>query len=480
MTERVETARPLRASRLEGGPAFGARHGAGNPMTDIEALAAFAHRFHARVFVALNTILHDDELEPARRLAWQCWEAGVDALIVQDLGLLELDLPPIELHASTQCDIRTPAKLALPEIAAVRAALPEDVVVEHFVHGALCVAFSGQCYISHAHTGRSANRGDCSQACRLPYTLEDEAGRVVAYDRHLLSMKDNDQSGSLRALIDAGVTSFKIEGRRARVVGPHAAPLHARPAAELPPRLDRLFHARPARRHRRVRHADLHRPARRHRASRRARRVRRRGDRAAGQRRRPRVSPPARGRRPEGQRRRGDSVAGSSRAVVALARHAERAAVHAARARRRRGASPQPRPGLGAGARAHVGRAAHRRAGTRRHDGVGARAGARGRGRRASGRRGRGCIPAAARCGRRGRVAVGAARSPRRHRVRVDCAGARVDRAPVRAGVDRQPAAARRDRTARRGTRRSAPARRTPAGGDAFTAVSGRGARTRR
>jgi len=254
MTEGVESARPLRVSRLEllapaktaaigreavlhgadavyiGGPAFGARHGAGNPMTDIEALAVFAHRFHARVFVALNTILHDDELEPARRLAWQCWDAGVDALIVQDLGLLELDLPPIELHASTQCDIRTPAKarfladagfsqlvlareLALPEIAAVRAALPEDVVVEHFVHGALCVAFSGQCYISHAHTGRSANRGDCSQACRLPYTLEDEAGRVVAYDRHLLSMKDNDQSGSLRALIDAGVTSFKIEGR---------------------------------------------------------------------------------------------------------------------------------------------------------------------------------------------------------------------------------------------------------------------------
>ena len=213
-----------------GGPAFGARQGAGNPMADIAELAAFAHRFHARVFVTLNTILHDDELESARRLAWQCWDAGVDALIVQDMGLLELDLPPIELHASTQCDIRTPAKarfladtgfsqlvlareLALPEIAAVREALPPDVVVEHFVHGALCVAFSGQCYISHAHTGRSANRGDCSQACRLPYTLEDEAGRVVAFDKHLLSMKDNDQSGNLRALIDAGVGSFKIEGR---------------------------------------------------------------------------------------------------------------------------------------------------------------------------------------------------------------------------------------------------------------------------
>jgi putative protease len=213
-----------------GGPAFGARHGAGNPMDEIADLVAFAHRFHARIFVTLNTILHDDELEPARRLAQQCWDAGVDALIVQDLGLLVLDLPPIELHASTQCDIRTPAKarfladagfsqlvlareLALDEIAAVRDALPGDVVIEHFVHGALCVAFSGQCYISHAHTGRSANRGDCSQACRLPYTLEDEAGRVVAFDRHLLSMKDNNQSDNLRALVDAGVTSFKIEGR---------------------------------------------------------------------------------------------------------------------------------------------------------------------------------------------------------------------------------------------------------------------------
>ena len=213
-----------------GGPAFGARHHAGNTMGEIADLVAFAHRFHARIFVTLNTILHDDELEPARRLAQQCHDAGVDALIVQDLGLLEIDLPPIDLHASTQCDIRTPDKarfladvgfsqlvlareLSLAEIAAVRDALPADTVVEYFVHGALCVAFSGQCYISHAHTGRSANRGDCSQACRLPYTLEDGAGRVVAFDRHLLSMKDNNQSGNLAALIDAGVTSFKIEGR---------------------------------------------------------------------------------------------------------------------------------------------------------------------------------------------------------------------------------------------------------------------------
>ncbi|NWG32072.1 MAG: U32 family peptidase [Rhodocyclaceae bacterium] len=213
-----------------GGPAFGAREKAGNPIADIAALVDFAHRFHARIYVALNTILRDDELEAARRLAWDCWNAGVDALIVQDMGLLELDLPPIDLHASTQCDIRTPEKarfladcgfsqlvlareLSLTEIAAIRAALPDDVVVEHFVHGALCVAFSGQCYISHAQTGRSANRGDCSQACRLPYTLQDSQGRIVAFEKHLLSLKDNDQSANLLPLIQAGVQSFKIEGR---------------------------------------------------------------------------------------------------------------------------------------------------------------------------------------------------------------------------------------------------------------------------
>ncbi|MBL8487722.1 MAG: U32 family peptidase [Rhodocyclaceae bacterium] len=213
-----------------GGPAFGARHAAGNDIGDIARLVEFAHRFHVRIYVTLNTILHDDELEPAHALVRQCWDAGVDALIVQDMGLLDLDLPPIDLHASTQCDIRTPEKarfladagfsqlvlareLTLEEIARVRAAVPEDVVIEHFVHGALCVAYSGQCYISHAQTGRSANRGDCSQACRLPYTLEDDRGRVVAFEKHLLSLKDNNQSAHLAALVDAGVASFKIEGR---------------------------------------------------------------------------------------------------------------------------------------------------------------------------------------------------------------------------------------------------------------------------
>lgn len=214
-----------------GGPAFGARTGAGNDVADIARLATYAHRFHAKVFVAFNTILDDGEIGAARKIAWSLHDAGADALIVQDMGLLEVDLPPIQLHASTQCDIRTPEKarflqdvgfsqivlareLTLDDVRRVRAATdPARCTLEYFIHGALCVAFSGQCYISHAHTGRSANRGECSQACRLPYTLEDARGRIVAYDKHLLSMKDNDQSANLRALIAAGIRSFKIEGR---------------------------------------------------------------------------------------------------------------------------------------------------------------------------------------------------------------------------------------------------------------------------
>ena len=218
-----------------GGPGFGARASAGNALADIERLCRHAHRFDARIFVTLNTILRDDELEPARQLTWQLYEAGADALIIQAMGLLQLDLPPIQLHASTQTDIRTPEKarflqdaglsqivlareLDLQEIAAIRDALgaatdPARCTLEFFIHGALCVAYSGQCYISHAHTGRSANRGDCSQACRLPYQVLDAQGRFVAHDAHVLSMKDNNQSFNLRPLIDAGVRSFKIEGR---------------------------------------------------------------------------------------------------------------------------------------------------------------------------------------------------------------------------------------------------------------------------
>ncbi|MEY4753369.1 MAG: hypothetical protein RJA44_1044, partial [Pseudomonadota bacterium] len=212
-----------------GGPSFGARASAGNSVAEIERLVRHAHRYNARIFATLNTILRDDELEPARRLIHQLHDAGADALIVQDLGLLELDLPPIQLHASTQTDIRTPEKarfledagfaqvvvareLTLAQIQAIAAQL-DRATLEFFVHGALCVAYSGQCFISHAHTGRSANRGDCSQACRLPYTVTDTAGRIVAHDKHVLSMKDNNQSANLAALVDAGVRSFKIEGR---------------------------------------------------------------------------------------------------------------------------------------------------------------------------------------------------------------------------------------------------------------------------
>ena len=211
-----------------GGPSFGARHNAENSVADIAELVRFARLFHVRIFVTLNTILHDDELEGARQLIHQLYDAGVDALIVQDMGIMELDLPPIEIHASTQCDIRTLDKarfldqagfsqlvlareLNLQQISAIHQQV--DSTIEFFIHGALCVAFSGQCNISHAQTGRSANRGDCSQACRLPYTLKDEHGGVVAYEKHLLSMKDNNQSANLRALVDAGVRSFKIEGR---------------------------------------------------------------------------------------------------------------------------------------------------------------------------------------------------------------------------------------------------------------------------
>ncbi|MDD3326476.1 MAG: U32 family peptidase [Zoogloea sp.] len=211
-----------------GGPAFGARANAENTVADIERLARHAHRFGARVFVTCNTILFDEEVASAERLIRQLHEAGADALIVQDMGILELDLPPIQLHASTQTDIRHPEKarflqdvgfsqivlareMTLTEIKKVAAAT--DCTLEFFIHGALCVAFSGQCYISHAHTGRSANRGECSQACRLPYDLTDKDGNLVASNQHLLSMKDNNQSANLRALADAGISSFKIEGR---------------------------------------------------------------------------------------------------------------------------------------------------------------------------------------------------------------------------------------------------------------------------
>ncbi|MEW6645925.1 MAG: U32 family peptidase [Pseudomonadota bacterium] len=211
-----------------GGPSFGARAAAGNTVADIAQLADYAHRYSAQVFVALNTILQDDELEAARQIAWQVYEAGADALIIQDMGLLELDLPPIALHASTQADNRTAAKahfleqvgfsrvvlareLSLKQIREIAQATSAEL--EFFVHGALCVSYSGQCYVSHAQTGRSANRGECSQMCRLPFSVADSSGEIVVRDRHVLSPKDNNQSANLRALAEAGISSFKIEGR---------------------------------------------------------------------------------------------------------------------------------------------------------------------------------------------------------------------------------------------------------------------------
>ena len=212
-----------------GAPRFSARAAAGNDIRDIEALARYGHIYGAKTFVAFNTIMSDRELIDAEKMAWQLYEAGADALIIQDFGLLKLNLPPIELHASTQTDNRTIEKvrlmsqmgmtrvvvareLTVEQIRAIHEAVP-DVELECFVHGALCVCVSGQCYLSAAMTGRSANRGECAQPCRLPMDLEDATGRVVTRQKHLLSLKDMNRSARIEELIEAGVTSLKIEGR---------------------------------------------------------------------------------------------------------------------------------------------------------------------------------------------------------------------------------------------------------------------------
>lgn len=207
---------------------FSARAAVGNSIQDIHELCRYAHFFRAKVYVALNAILFDHELEEARNLIFQLWDAGADALIIQDMGLLELDLPPIPLFASTQTDNRTKEKvtfleqngfqrvilareLGLNEIADIRAETRVDL--EAFVHGALCVCYSGQCYMSAAIGGRSANRGACGQPCRLQWNLTDSKGKKRAENRYLLSLKDMDRSAYLADLSDAGITSFKIEGR---------------------------------------------------------------------------------------------------------------------------------------------------------------------------------------------------------------------------------------------------------------------------
>ena len=211
-----------------GAPKFGARQAAGNTIEEIQKLADFAHIFGAKVLVTLNTILTDEELNEAEKLIQQLYEAGADALIVQDMGILSLHLPPIRLHASTQADNRTPERvkflqdvgfsrvvlareLGIEEIRNIRQ--QTDVELEAFVHGALCVSYSGQCYLSQALCGRSANRGACAQLCRLPYDLIDAEGHVWQRQKHLLSLKDMDRSDYLKELLDAGVSSLKIEGR---------------------------------------------------------------------------------------------------------------------------------------------------------------------------------------------------------------------------------------------------------------------------
>ncbi len=211
-----------------GGPSFGARAAATNSVDDIARLAGYAHTFGARVYVTLNTILYDDELARARDLVWQLHRAGADALIVQDMGLLGLDLPPIALHASTQMDNRTAEKvdflaragfeqvvlareLSLAEIRAIHAATP--VKLEAFVHGALCVSYSGRCYASQYCFRRSANRGECAQFCRLAFDLVDAAGRTLIRDKHLLSLRDMNRTADVEAMMEAGISSFKIEGR---------------------------------------------------------------------------------------------------------------------------------------------------------------------------------------------------------------------------------------------------------------------------
>ena len=210
------------------GPAFGARQAAGNPVADIRRLCDYAHRFGARIYVTFNTLVYEEEIPQARRLLQELQDAGVDALIVQDAAVTRLAPEGMILHASTQCAIRTPEKarfteslgygrlvlereLSLAQIRAIREAV--DAELECFVHGALCVCYSGQCYLSEHLAGRSANRGACVQACRSLYDLEDASGRVLVKNKALLSLKDFNLIHRLEDLAEAGADSFKIEGR---------------------------------------------------------------------------------------------------------------------------------------------------------------------------------------------------------------------------------------------------------------------------
>jgi len=212
-----------------GAPRFGARASAGNSLEDIAELVKYAHLYNVRIYVTLNTILKDEELEDTEKMIWDLYRIGVDALIVQDMGPLSLNLPPIPLHASTQMDNRNAEKvkfltdtgfrqvvlareLSLEQIRKIHEAVPQTPL-EVFVHGALCVSYSGQCYVSQHCFGRSANRGECAQFCRLAFDMVDADGKMMVQNKHLLSLKDLNQSEELEKLLDAGASSFKIEGR---------------------------------------------------------------------------------------------------------------------------------------------------------------------------------------------------------------------------------------------------------------------------
>lgn len=211
-----------------GAARYGARSSAGNSLDDIKRVVDYAHQFNVKIYVTINTIIYDNELNEVRDLIHELYKIGVDALIVQDMAILRMDLPPIAIHASTQCDIRLPEKaeflenvgfsqlvlareLSIDEIKSISSKV--NVPLEAFIHGSLCVSYSGRCGLSYACTGRSANRGECAQMCRLPYNLEDENGNVVVRNKHLLSLKDFNLSNNIPSLIEAGVSSFKIEGR---------------------------------------------------------------------------------------------------------------------------------------------------------------------------------------------------------------------------------------------------------------------------
>jgi putative protease len=220
-----------------GAPEFGARQAASNSFEDIAALVQYAHRFGVQVLVTLNTLLYDHEYARACALAHELYKVGVDALIIQDLHLLELDLPPIRLHASTQCDNRTPEQvlhlqelgfrrvvlareLSIEQIQTIKNEVHDAIELEAFVHGALCVSYSGRCYMSEVLMDRSANRGCCAQLCRQRYDLLDKDGNEILdnygqpiHQRYLLSLQDMDRSLHLAQMIEAGVTTFKIEGR---------------------------------------------------------------------------------------------------------------------------------------------------------------------------------------------------------------------------------------------------------------------------